>query len=94
MQHPILDHPIHTITLTLPPLGQSIGLILRYYPYFNAAYINISSHNSPYYNVTPVHLHNNILILSVADNDPVTPCQVVEDLHRHQRNCTSNSISI
>ena len=59
-QHPVLDHPIHTIILPLPPLGQSIGLTLRYCPYFNAPYIKTSEPNSPLYNATPAHLRNNV----------------------------------
>ena len=40
-QHPIFDHPIHIITLNLPPLGQSIGLTLKYCPYLT---LHISGH--------------------------------------------------
>ena len=85
-QHPILHHPIHTTTLTLSQLGQSVGLTLRCFPYFYASYIKKSSPNSPYYNATPTHLRSNVWILSIADNDPVITCLVVEDLHRRQLN--------
>ena len=83
--HPILEHPIHLIRWTLPPAGEPLGITIKYCPYFNCPYISKSIADSSYYLTAPVNLRHNVWILSVGNNDPITPNQVIDDLTSHQQ---------
>ena len=83
--HPILERPIHLIRWTLPPSGELLGITIKYCPYFNCPYISKFIADSSYYLTAPVNLCHNVWILSVENNDRITPNQVVNDLTSHQQ---------
>ena len=83
--HPILEHPIHLIRWTLLPSGEPLGITIKYCPYFNCPYISKYIADSSYYITAPVNLRHNVWILSVGNNDPITPNQVIDDLTSHQQ---------
>ena len=71
--HPILHYPITIIHWTLPTSGEPFSITIEYCPYFNCPYISKYVADSSYYMTAPVKLRHNVWILSVENNDPITP---------------------
>ena len=65
--------------------SEPLGTTIKYYPYFNCPYISKSIADSSYYLTAPVNLRHNIWVLSVGNNDTITPNQVIDDLTSHQQ---------
>ena len=85
---PFPDKDRIQISITLPPSPTSIGVFLTDDTTFNMPYIKKCVHSSPIYNALPNGRHNNLLILSINGDSPITASFVKDELLKIQKSAT------
>ena len=75
-----MENPIEIIEVRLPPKGKVLGINISRCSYHNLPYIPRSTIESTYQKSVKRHLRNNVWILAVGNNDPISAEQALQDL--------------
>ena len=94
IDHPLLKHPIETITFKLPPKGKLTSLTFSKCNFHNLPYITQPQPNSSYNKSVPVRLCHNVWILLIGNNDPIILHQALDGLINSQIKDKSINITI
>lgn len=94
--HPIYDSSPQSYIIKLPSktTSSSFGIKIMFSEYYNMPYITQSIPHQLFWNQLPPHMRNNIWILSIGSNEPISKVQVIKDLKQHQHQHKSQEVTI
>ena len=84
---PLCDTTILTYEIELPPGGNKIGFNLMDGEDFTIPYVTDTIANSLAGHQLPTQSKQNVWVISINEEDPITSQDTLDELNRHQTTC-------